>query len=141
MTRMTGKRISVRPVHLVEVRYETNQNIGFHSLVRASCPWHGVSSQRASASTTGAYNPCEKVLNVNNVGKLSLKWSYYTGLGSPSSPAVANGVVYVGTLYPDDKVYALNASLHSLVPLTTTPACWKHEPTVSKEASGPSQES
>ena len=43
------------------------------------------------------WNPCEKVLNVNNVGNLSLKWSYTTGNSVHSSPAVANGVVYVGS--------------------------------------------
>jgi hypothetical protein len=32
MTRTTGKRIYGRPVHLVESRYETNQNLGFHFL-------------------------------------------------------------------------------------------------------------
>ena len=52
-------------------------------------------------------NPCEKVLNVNNVGSLGLKWSYTTGFYVESSPAVANGVVYVGS--DDDNVYALNA--------------------------------
>ena len=53
-------------------------------------------------------NPCEKVLNVNNVGNLGLKWSYATGDRVHSSPAVANGVVYVGS--DDHNVYALNAS-------------------------------
>src|SRR5208282_713818 len=58
------------------------------------------------------WNPYEKVLNVNNVGSLALKWSYTTG-GTridpvASSPAVANGVVYVGS--NDGNVYALNAS-------------------------------
>ena len=60
------------------------------------------------------YNPCEKVLNVNNVGNLSLKWSYTTGDGSSSSPAVANGVVYVGSAI-DDNVYALKASTGALL--------------------------
>jgi len=41
------------------------------------------------------FNPCEKTLNVHNVGNLSLLWSYTTGLWVYSSPAVANGVVYV----------------------------------------------
>ena len=40
-------------------------------------------------------NLCEKVLNVNNVGKLGVKWSYATGSGVGSSPAVAGGVVYI----------------------------------------------
>jgi hypothetical protein len=38
------------------------------------------------------WNPCEAVLNVHNVGKLSLKWSYTTGGQVASSPAVKNGV-------------------------------------------------
>jgi outer membrane protein assembly factor BamB len=59
------------------------------------------------------WNPCEKVLNVNNVGSLSLKWSYTTGGGVYSSPAVANGVVYVGS--EDNNVYALNAKTGALL--------------------------
>src|ERR1017187_11028061 len=35
-------------------------------------------------------NPCENVLNVNNVGSLGLKWSYTTGGAGESSPAVEN---------------------------------------------------
>src|ERR1700680_3487186 len=53
------------------------------------------------------WNPCEKVLNFNNVGSLSLKWSYTTDGSVVSSPAVSNGVVYVGS--QDSNVYALNA--------------------------------
>ena len=67
-----------------------------------STPWaqfHRYNMQRS--------NPCEKVLNVNNVGNLSLKWSYATGGAVHSSPAVANGVVYIGS--DDFNVYALNA--------------------------------
>src|SRR5271156_3910446 len=41
------------------------------------------------------WNPCEKVLNVNNVGNLHRKWDHPTGGIVYSSPAVANGVVYV----------------------------------------------
>jgi outer membrane protein assembly factor BamB len=48
------------------------------------------------------------VLNVNNVGSLGLKWSYTTGHEVDSSPAVGNGVAYIGSNY--DNVYALNAS-------------------------------
>ena len=53
------------------------------------------------------WNPCEKVLSVNNVGNLGLLWSNTIGAYS-SSPAVANGVVYVGSV--DHNVYALKAS-------------------------------
>ena len=59
------------------------------------------------------WNPCEKVLNVHNVGRLGLKWSYATAGEVYSSPAVANGVVYVGVYlgsYYDSNVFALKAS-------------------------------
>jgi len=49
------------------------------------------------------WNPCEKVLNVNNVGNLQNLWSY-NAVKVESSPAVANGVVYVGS--QDGNVYA-----------------------------------
>src|SRR5271165_3750142 len=52
------------------------------------------------------YNPHEHVLNVNNVGNLHRKWSYKTGNVASSSPAVADGVVYVGV---DVSLSALNA--------------------------------
>ena len=48
------------------------------------------------------------MLTVKNVGSLGRKWSYYFNRGVDSSPAVANGVVYVGS--DDNNVYALNAS-------------------------------
>jgi eukaryotic-like serine/threonine-protein kinase len=54
------------------------------------------------------WNVYENVLNVNNVGNLSLKWKYQTGGTVFDSPTVANGVVYVGS--NDGNVYALNAS-------------------------------
>jgi outer membrane protein assembly factor BamB len=52
-------------------------------------------------------NPCEKVLNVNNVGNLTLNWRSPTD-DVYSPPAVVDGVVYVGS--GDSNVYALNAS-------------------------------
>src|SRR5271165_2119830 len=69
----------------------------------AYTPWaqfHRANMQR--------YNPCEKVLNVKNVGNLHRKWSYATGGNVWSSPAVANGVVYAGS--SDGNLYALKAS-------------------------------
>jgi glucose dehydrogenase len=53
-------------------------------------------------------NPCEKVLGINNVGNLALKWSYKTGGFVQSAPAVANGVLYIGS--DDNNVYAFNAN-------------------------------
>ena len=51
------------------------------------------------------YNPYEFILGPATVGNLSLKWK--TGSGG-YSPAVANGVVYIGS--DDFNVYALNAN-------------------------------
>jgi serine/threonine protein kinase len=52
-------------------------------------------------------NPFEKVLNTSNVGQLIPVWSYTTGDAVGSSPAVVNGVVYVGS--GDHSLYALDA--------------------------------
>ena len=59
------------------------------------------------------WNPCEKVLGVNNVGTIQLKWTSATGRYVESSPAVANGVLYVGST--DNNVYALDASTGALL--------------------------
>ena len=64
------------------------------------------------------WNPYDKVLSVQNVGGLGLKWSYATGSDVDSSPAIANGVVYVGSW--DDKVYALGAGTGALLWSYTT---------------------
>ena len=56
------------------------------------------------------WNPYETVLNVDNVGNLHQKWSFTTDGAQTvwSSPAVADGVVYVGS--EDNNLYALKAS-------------------------------
>ena len=53
-------------------------------------------------------NPYENVLNPKTVGNLELLWSFPTGGAVQSSPAIVNGVVYVGS--NDGNVYALKAS-------------------------------
>jgi hypothetical protein len=50
------------------------------------------------------FNPFENVLNPTNVAGLDLDWSAATGAIDFSSPAVANRVVYIGSL--GSKVYA-----------------------------------
>src|SRR6266700_466579 len=52
-------------------------------------------------------NPYENVLSRTNVSRLTLDWSSPTGGVIGSSPAVANGVVYIGS--SDRNVYALDA--------------------------------
>jgi len=58
------------------------------------------------------WNPYENVLNVNNVGSMVLKWSHPLGgiAGVISSPAVVNGVVYIGATNMNGTLYALKAS-------------------------------
>ena len=50
-------------------------------------------------------NPYENVLTPSTVGSLDLLWNYTTGGAVQSSPAVADGAVYVGS--NDGNVYAL----------------------------------
>src|SRR5207248_2567845 len=52
-------------------------------------------------------NSNETVLNAQTVPGLKVKWTYTMGAYSVSSPAVANGVVYIGSA--DSNLYALNA--------------------------------
>jgi outer membrane protein assembly factor BamB len=58
------------------------------------------------------WNRYENVLNVHNVRNLQVKWSYLMS-DYGSAPAVANGVVYVGS--DDHNFYALNASTGALL--------------------------
>jgi uncharacterized repeat protein (TIGR01451 family) len=74
-----------------------------NTLPGAGATWaqfHGDNMQR--------WNPRETELGVNNVGGLARKWTYATGAFVESSPAVVNGVVYIGS--DDGNLYALNAS-------------------------------
>src|SRR6516225_4175990 len=62
------------------------------------------------------HNLGENVLGPDNVGSLGLLWKYNTtGYYVYSSPAVANGVVYLGSYGPDNSVYALNAGTGALL--------------------------
>lgn len=53
------------------------------------------------------WNGVETVLKVRNVGRLEEKWTTYTGGGVYTAPAVANGVVYVGS---SNSFYALDST-------------------------------
>jgi hypothetical protein len=63
-------------------------------------------------SHTGC-NPHELVLSPATVGNLVLNWNYLTPGAIGSAPAVANGVVYVGSA--DNNLYALDASTGALL--------------------------
>ena len=59
------------------------------------------------------HNWGENVLSSTTVGGLSLLWKYTTGDFVSSSPAVAHGVLYVGS--NDGNIYALNAGTGALL--------------------------
>ena len=62
---------------------------------------------RYNAQHTGDYSPVAG----SNTSKGQLTWSFTTGSAVFSSPAVVNGVVYVGS--DDGNIYALNATTGS----------------------------
>ena len=77
------------------------------------------------------FNPYEFVLSPDTVVHLGLHWRYTAGAGVDSSPAVANGRVYVGSF--DSYLYALNASTGALLwRYTTGNAISSSSPTVAK---------
>ena len=58
------------------------------------------------------FNPHESALSPGTVGAVGLDWSFVTGDYVHSSPAVANGVLYVGS--DDGHLYALNPATGAL---------------------------
>src|SRR5262245_41387940 len=52
-------------------------------------------------------NPQETTLSASNVSQLVTKWTFQTGSTVDATPAVVNGIVYIGSL--DHKFYALDA--------------------------------
>jgi outer membrane protein assembly factor BamB len=64
------------------------------------------------------FNPYENVIDAANVSDLDIAWQTTTGSPIESSPAVANGVVYVGS--DDDKLYAYHATTGALLWSATT---------------------
>src|SRR5208337_2874589 len=95
-------------------------------LAQSNPPCAGVSAtafvnwpQFHSDSCHTGYNPNEFILSPATVGNLALDWKYETGNTIyHSSPAVANGVVYVGST--DNNLYALNAGTGALLWKYTT---------------------
>src|SRR5205085_5944611 len=75
-------------------------------------------------------NPYENVLTPSNVSGLALDWSYTTGGGIQSSPAVANGVVNIGS--GDANEYALDATTGAKLWSYTTGGFIQSSPAVVK---------
>ncbi len=62
-------------------------------------------------------NPYEHMISPANASQLRKEWSFQTSLFIRSSPAVANGLVYVGSV--DHSLYAINAA--------TGQKCWSFQ--------------
>lgn len=74
------------------------------ALLATACDW---SAFRYGPGHTG-FNPSESAVGTANVGSLVEKWTATTGDDVASSPAVVNGVAYVGSW--DGKLYAFDAT-------------------------------
>jgi outer membrane protein assembly factor BamB len=95
--RIAGLLLAVVPLWLILAAANTS----VHAQTPSPSDWtefHRDNMQR--------WNPYETVLGVDNVGSLQLQWKYNSHYAT-SSPAVVNGVVYIGSF--DGNVYALNA--------------------------------
>jgi outer membrane protein assembly factor BamB len=73
-------------------------------------------------------NPTEQTLTKSNVGGMQVLWSTPTGGEIWSSPAVVNGVVYIGS--DDHNVYAMNAATGAIVWTFTTGDIVRSSPSV-----------
>ena len=83
-------------------------------LVATGCDW----AQFRADLTHSGFQSRETTIGTNNVASLASKWTTPTGGPIDSSPAVVNGVVYIGS--QDAKVYALDAATGAITWTTTT---------------------
>ncbi len=108
---------------------------------RGTAPPHGTSNYDLAVAQSGVQfgfnaqhsrtNPYEHLLNPGNVGKLRQTWACLLGSGIDSSPpAVANGLVYVGS--QDHKLYAFDAVTGHQVWVASTGDAIYSSPAVAK---------
>jgi eukaryotic-like serine/threonine-protein kinase len=96
-------RSSIPGEHWISV-VERNDSQGASQLFVVNTNW----PQFHFSPNREGSNPYENVLNLTNVDKLGLKWSFATNGYLRSSPAVVDGILYVGS--DDYSLYALDAS-------------------------------
>src|SRR4029077_19988045 len=77
-----------------------DSGVGSHAPLPVQDNW----PQRGGAASHHGYNRYENVLSPTTVAGLGLAWEGITGNATDSSPAVSNGVVYVGS--NDGNLYA-----------------------------------
>jgi outer membrane protein assembly factor BamB len=94
---------AVPGVHWVSAE-EVSTNTGAQSPFKVNTNWATFGFKPSG----GRWNRYENELEPGTVSGLSLNWYLPTGGNVDSSPAVVNGVVYVGSA--DDNIYALNAA-------------------------------
>ncbi len=95
------------------------------ALVAALLAWVSLAPALSHASTPSSwsqylggpgrsgFNPNETVLSPTNAGSIAESWSYSTNDEVQSSPAVFNGILYIGS--EDGHLYALNATTGRLL--------------------------
>ncbi len=83
-------------------------------VVSCGCDW---TQFRDGPNHYGA-NPAESALSKDTVEGLTQKWAIITGAPIRSSPAVVNGIVYVGS--NDGRIFATNAATGAVVWTVTT---------------------
>src|SRR4051812_40538695 len=87
-------------------------------VVLAGCNW----AQFAGDAGHSGYQPFESKLAPGNVATVAQSWTGATGAAIASSPAVAEGVVYVGS--NDGKLYAFDATGVSGCTASTCAPLW-----------------
>jgi outer membrane protein assembly factor BamB len=104
----------------VTAHYATATAVAFAPLATATAAaatrayWAGTSRNGVQFGFDAAHtrsNPYERVLNAANVSHVRQLWSFTTGASIVSSPAVANGMVYISS--EDGKLYAFDATCSS----------------------------
>jgi outer membrane protein assembly factor BamB len=107
--------MEVRHGQTIELRIESDTMTAHRSvfivlaavfaLVFAGCNW---SQFRYGSDHTGDNNVLESAISTSNVSSLVLRFTAATGGISMSSPAVVNGIAYIGS--EDGKLYAFDAA-------------------------------
>jgi len=109
--------LSIKIPAAAQPGYHEVKAIGQRSGLTASSPFHVRTdwAQFGFDAQHRGFNSYENVLSSSNVSGLTLDWSYPKGIqnnydGYTAPPAVANGLVYVGS----DKLYVLNSKTGAL---------------------------
>jgi outer membrane protein assembly factor BamB len=90
---------------------ERNNDKGDHEPFVVNTNWR----QFHFSPDQDGFNSYENVLKPSNVSSLGVRWRYSTGGNVYSSPAIVDGVAYVGVVNSNGGVYALQANTGALL--------------------------